>query len=290
MKHELTHEELLDIKALKERRKVSTADVPMINAIYSRMTPGYSICPTCIETLGAEAKSLIAYAEKQIGGSILNYTGTEEESAEIESSEKIVKKPVQDDMKEVKVERLHFGMKALVTLRVPAELTQEGIDKIGDIDEHFNQAAIVAVEYANSVPVTFTPEEIRDVTEKGSTTKEITLPATLKEKNVGLKFTAVQIQELPTPELIAYVEKETDIELSEHASREELVADALDLLGLNAAAPASDKVVLHKNGLTASKGDIIYAYVKQETGTDLPKGLKRPALLIAAAEALKNAE
>lgn len=291
MKHELTHEELLEIKALKERRKVSTADVPMINAIYSRMTPGYSICPTCIETLGAEAKSLIAYAEKQIGGAILNYTGSEEEAAQIESSEKIVKKVVQDDTKEVVVERLHFGMNALVTLRVPADLPQEGIDKIGNIDEHFNQAIVVSVEYSGSVPapVTFTPEEIRDVTAKGSTTKEITLNST--PENASIFQQPKTLEEMTNAEIVEFVEKETGIELSENADRIELLESATDLLqSMSNALDEKTTVALHKNGLTATKGDIIYAYVKQETGTELPKGLKRPALLIAAAEALKNAE
>lgn len=71
--HLLTPEEILSLKAIRKRGKVGSGDYSTINEIYKRMSPGYVVCDTCIDTLAAETKSLIAYAEKQIGGSILNY-------------------------------------------------------------------------------------------------------------------------------------------------------------------------------------------------------------------------
>lgn len=291
MKHLLTHEELLQIKALKERRRVSTTDAPMLNAIYGRMTPGYEICTTCIEALAAEAKSLIAYAEKQIDGKVIDYTGSEEDNAQIEDSEKIADQVVEPDRvtatKEVTVFRENYkGRPAFLTLLVPSEIDGVPVPDDHSIEGNFKVLSVnydVAGKQDKNVQINDAILKTKGLTEaiQGDQVKEV------KETNVGLKFTAVQIKELPTPELIAYVEKETDIELSEHADREELVADALELLGL-VDAPGAAKFVLHKNGLTAMKGDAIYGYVKQETGTELPKGLKRPALLIAAAEALKD--
>lgn len=203
--HELTHEELIQLKELKQRRRVSTGDAPMLNAIYGRLTPGYTICETCVDTLAAEANSLIMFAEKQIGGSILNY----EQSEDAE--------------------------------KAAAKAAKAGTDSSSTQNE---------------------PGKI-------------------------------SIEEMNTDAIIALVLEKTGIELSEHAEREELIMSAKDLLighieeeSASAAPASTEKVSLHVNGLVSTKTEVIYKFVKQETGTDLQEGLSRPDLLKAAAEAL----
>ena len=214
--HELTHEELIQLKELKQRRRVSTGDAPMLNAIYGRLTPGYTICETCVDTLAAEANSLIMFAEKQIGGSILNYEQSED-------AEKAAAKAAKDAEK------------------AAAKAAKAGRDSSSTQNE---------------------PGKI-------------------------------SIEEMNTDAIIALVLEKTGIELSEHAEREELIMSAKDLLighieeESAPAAPAStEKVSLHVNGLVSTKTEVIYKFVKQETGTDLQEGLSRPDLLKAAAEAL----
>ena len=225
--HELTHEELIQLKELKQRRRVSTGDAPMLNAIYGRLTPGYTICETCVDTLAAEANSLIMFAEKQIGGSILNYEQSED-------AEKAAAKAAKD------------AEKAAVKAAKDAEKAAAKAAKAG--------------------------------TDSSNTQNE---PG------------KISIEEMNTDAIIALVLEKTGIELSEHAEREELIASAKDLLighieeEAAPAAPASpEKVSLHVNGLVSTKTEVIYKFVKQETGTDLQEGLSRPDLLKAAAEAL----
>jgi hypothetical protein len=274
--HELTNEELLLIKALKQRRKVSTGDAPMLNSIYGRMTPGYEICSTCIETLGAEAISLIAYAEKQIGGPILNYTSDEGNDAQIEETSKI-------GTKEVQILGEHFDRPARMTVTVPNDFVEGTPIEI-------TEKMIVGVEYiANDVPKGDDVPADTDTQGPGATHTSIV------DDETGIDFA-----KLSNAEIVAYVFKETEIELSENADREELLESAIDILAnfvdesikkivaKKVDLKLDEKVELHKNGLTATKGAVIYAYVKQETGIELQPKLKRPILLKAAAEALEK--
>lgn len=229
--HELTHEELLALKELKQRRRVSTGDAPTLNAIYGRMTPGYTICETCVDTLAAEANSLILYAEKQIDGSLLDYASEEANDTQNAKTQKVAGKPGRKSKKVAEA----VNVKA-----VDGVLTTPGLKEAIAGDDK--------------------PKEVKDMT---------------------------------NAEIVAYVLEKTGIELSENADRDELIASATDLLidyvgdaASNLAGPPAGEVQLHRNGLVSTKGEIIYAYVKQEKGIDLQQGLPRPALLKAAAEAL----
>lgn len=231
--HELTHEELLALKELKQRRRVSTGDAPTLNAIYGRMTPGYTICETCVDTLAAEANSLILYAEKQIGGLLLDYTDDGSNDSQKAKKEKVAKTKAKKEPKAAKAKEAG-----------PAKTTDGILETPG-----------------------------------------------LKEAIDGPK----QVKDMTNAEIVAYVLDKTGIELSEHAERDELIESAKDLLGDNIPGILKGRkqlegsagiVSLHANGLVSTKGEVIYQYVKQETGIELQQGLKRPALLQAAAEAL----
>lgn len=275
----MTNEELLRLKELKERRKASTGDVELLNLIYGRMTPGYEICATCIETIGVEAKSLIAYAEKQIGGTLYNYVDTPDEDD--------VENPSTVAMKQIVVEREHFGKPAKLTVNVPT-------DWLEDVPFDVTDEMIVSVEY---IDTTEGPdaEEIENFGKLGLESIQTS------KSNVDQLVEKFDVTKMSNAEIVAYVLEKTEVELSENADRDELVESALDLLASFVDEKVQkliakdvdiklEKVELHKNGLNATKGEIIYKYVKQETGKELQQGLKRPALLKAAAEALDGGQ
>lgn len=279
--HVLTNEELLELKAMKERRKVSSADVPALNRIYDRMLPGYEICSTCIETIGAEAKSLIAYAEKQIGGTLYNYVDTPDEGDDNENPSTIA-------TKQIVVERECFGENAgkiaKITVNAP-------IDTPDDSSFNFTEDMIVSVEYIDPPVAAPSAKEIEDFGKLGLESIQAS------KSNVDQLVERFDVTKMSNAEIVAYVFEKTEIELSENADRDELVESALDLLASFVEEKVQklvakdveiklEKVELHKNGLNATKGEIVRAYVKQETGKELQQGLKRPALLKAAAEAL----
>lgn len=269
-KHLLTPDELLGLKELKQRRKVSSADAPLLNGILGRMNPGYTICETCLETMRAEATGLIAFAEKQTGKPLSEYEADKRTPAGNKDKSKTTDPPAVKT-KEVTFLRVIEGVETEITANVPVELND-----------------FESIEITEEMIVSMKPVEEK---------KDGLLNDDLKEAIESKEsLTLDEVKALSNADLIAYVEKQTEIELAENDNRLELLSDALDLLGLVDIEPApaatepAAKIVLPRNGFSALKNAEIYAYVKQEKNIDLKAGMKRPELLKAASAALDESK
>jgi len=74
-KFEFTHEELMYLKGIKEKRTVNTADAEVVKSIFQRIDHNYNMCTTCTTAIRGETRKIMVIAEKYIGGELLDYTG-----------------------------------------------------------------------------------------------------------------------------------------------------------------------------------------------------------------------
>lgn len=233
MNHLLTNDELQQLQQIKQRRHVSTADAVVLESIYKRLEPKYEICPTCLETIASEARSLIAYAEKQIGGSLNEWTAIEEEVPQIEDSEKIVV---------AKIDKTKVGQDNLVVADqskkvvevVPAFEPAVSTGGVWTWREIWNEmtneeiVAFVASKTEVELSVDADREELIDsaielLRDFGFDGPEPTISNRVELSKNGLPATKSET-------IRAFVKQEKGVELSEDLSRQDLIRTANEIL------------------------------------------------------------
>lgn len=262
--HLLTDDELRTLKQIKIRKTVTSDDADVLEAIYKRMNPKYELCKTCLDTLAAEASSLVGYAEKQLGHSL----------REFENEERIIETVTSEDdeveHKEITVTRTIDGKLWDFVLRVPA-------DTPNDAAFAFHINGDMVVSKTEVVPV--------DSIEESD--KQPSPPLGRIELDHD------GIYGLTNEDLIKYVFQETGTELSEHADRGELISSACDLLEIEKQREQEEqektveRLAIPESGISKMKNDELRAYIEQETGTYYGE-LNRPELQKLAKQAQKN--
>jgi len=218
--HLLLDSEIRELKVIYKRKKVVSGDAQLVEKIYKRMNPNYSlVCDTCIDALAAEVRGLIAYAEKQIRKPIYKF---EDESPAVEPKDVVIPEKegveVDPNKKEEPAAPAPADEKKLI------ELNHEGIAGLDNptlIAYVKQETGVELSEHADRAELLATADDLLDQKEKDDKEDEEAAKIVLPKNGVtGLK--SVLIYE--------YVKQETGVELAEGLKRQELIKAAGEAL------------------------------------------------------------
>jgi len=293
-KHLLTDEELRQLKDIRHRKTIVTADGDTLEAIYKRMNPNYDLCKTCLDTLASEAMSLIGYAEKQLGYSILKFEEEEKAgTAEVVTEEQAdttdskTQEPKKEPVKESAPANTSTDSPKIDDYMIEGRLTDLGLLKY--IEEQKRVTLTAEVKALTGEKLHKVACEILGITSEEliklivPVTDGVAPEAPAEDAPIVLNHEG--INGLNNADLIKYVFQKTGVELSEHADRSDLISSADDLLDDKEEETA--RLTVPKGGVGRMKNVDLIAYLEQETGTKYDK-LERPELLKLAKQSKAN--